>query len=260
MDRRSALVTAAVALVAVAGAVGLGLAACDSLPAVFECRAPADCVDGQSAGTCEPTGYCSFPDAACTESGRRYGTYAGDGLGGTCVGAVTDGGVGDGGVGDGGLYNFLPNPGCENGLYGWSEFQSALSITSTARSGYSSCQACLESGYTEFTFDDDDQGMSAVYSPNAGQVYQASAWVRSSPGIAPGQQVTLTLREWEAEGSTSTNHSISDPVTLTETWQYLEVTHTMAADAYALDMYVGNHDARPGDCFLVDDLAVYLLP
>ena len=32
---------------------------------------------------CEPTGYCSFPDAAC-ESGQRYGDYAG-GLAGQCV-------------------------------------------------------------------------------------------------------------------------------------------------------------------------------
>jgi hypothetical protein len=38
------------------------------------------------AGTCEPTGGCSFPDDSCG-SGRRYGAHAPDGLAGTCASA-----------------------------------------------------------------------------------------------------------------------------------------------------------------------------
>ena len=247
-------------LAVVAALAGFG---CDALKTEFTCTGKANaCVDGTRQGTCEPTGFCSFPDPSCTGSGQRYGAYAGRGLGGTCVGGAGDGGVDDGGA-DGGLTNLLLNPGCENGLDGWSDFQANLSVSPVAHGGSHSCQACMVQGqgYTEFTFDDDDQGMSVVYSPRAGQVYQASAWVRSSPGVAAGQVVNITLREWDGpDQPSSTRRTISDDLLLTDVWQYLEVTHTIATDAYALDVFIGNHTAREGDCFLADDLAVYLLP
>ena len=39
-------------------------------------------------GTCEPNGFCSFPDTDCP-SGSRYGEHAGAGLANTCVEPVT---------------------------------------------------------------------------------------------------------------------------------------------------------------------------
>jgi alpha-tubulin suppressor-like RCC1 family protein len=51
------------------------------------CEADADCVLPAVAGSCEATGYCSYPDTAC-ESGQRYSPGAGDGLGGACVGST----------------------------------------------------------------------------------------------------------------------------------------------------------------------------
>jgi hypothetical protein len=50
----------------------------------FTCADDASCVEGAVHGTCEATGYCSFPDAECS-SGRRYGKHAAPGLAGTCV-------------------------------------------------------------------------------------------------------------------------------------------------------------------------------
>ncbi len=47
----------------------------------FACLEDAACGNG---GSCEVTGFCSFPDSQCL-SGRRYGEFAGDGLGGACV-------------------------------------------------------------------------------------------------------------------------------------------------------------------------------
>src|SRR5262245_29398688 len=67
-------------LAAWASAVGL---AC-GLQAAFACESAADCIDGGVAGTCESTGFCSFPDDAC-DSGQRYGKHAGGGLGDSCV-------------------------------------------------------------------------------------------------------------------------------------------------------------------------------
>lgn len=49
----------------------------------FPCAQDSDCA-GATAGACEASGWCSFPDDAC-DSGRRYGRWAGRGLGDACV-------------------------------------------------------------------------------------------------------------------------------------------------------------------------------
>ncbi len=74
-----------------------GLGACKGAPA-FVCESSTECNPG---GTCEGTGFCSFPDDGCSSS-RRYSGYAGDGLSNTCVGE--GGGFPDGRdpTGDGG--------------------------------------------------------------------------------------------------------------------------------------------------------------
>lgn len=72
-------------------ALAAGMAGCGT-PA-FHCLDASDCVDG----TCEPNGFCSFPDTDCP-SGSRYGEHAGAGLANTCVepqAADTDPVVGD---------------------------------------------------------------------------------------------------------------------------------------------------------------------
>lgn len=57
-------------------ALGLGCS-----PSVYQCAQDTQC---GSAGFCEASGFCSFVDAGCP-SGRRYGTFAGDQLGESCV-------------------------------------------------------------------------------------------------------------------------------------------------------------------------------
>ena len=57
--------------------VGL-LCACNTTG--FVCEQSDQCGDS---GTCEPIGYCSFPDDGC-ESGRRYGEHGGR-FAGVCV-------------------------------------------------------------------------------------------------------------------------------------------------------------------------------
>jgi alpha-tubulin suppressor-like RCC1 family protein len=72
----------------------LSIAACTPIERTFRCHAASQC----SSGTCETTGWCSFPDASCSDTGRRYAKLVGDGLANQCVaGADLDGGV-DGGV------------------------------------------------------------------------------------------------------------------------------------------------------------------
>lgn len=57
--------------------LGLGCASADT----FVCSLPHQCGPG---GTCESSGYCSFPDPDCS-SGQRYGDHASAELAGTCV-------------------------------------------------------------------------------------------------------------------------------------------------------------------------------
>lgn len=64
-------------------AVVLALAGCQRVEA-FVCAGDGECVDGSRAGTCEASGFCSFPDDGCA-SNQRYGEWAGDGLAGACV-------------------------------------------------------------------------------------------------------------------------------------------------------------------------------
>lgn len=63
----------------------IGAAACTrTLPSSFACTVSSQCVSGGVAGTCEPSGACSFPDDSCA-SGRRYGDLGPAGVAGTCV-------------------------------------------------------------------------------------------------------------------------------------------------------------------------------
>jgi alpha-tubulin suppressor-like RCC1 family protein len=61
-----------------------GLVGCGAFDVPFACNADDQCVGTHSAGTCEPTRSCSFPDSACP-SRRRYADLAPDELRNQCV-------------------------------------------------------------------------------------------------------------------------------------------------------------------------------
>jgi hypothetical protein len=62
--------------------LALALAGC-RVPATFQCESSDQCTREGPTGTCEPNGFCSFPDSQCM-SGRSYDASAGV-LAGTCV-------------------------------------------------------------------------------------------------------------------------------------------------------------------------------
>ncbi len=64
-------------------AIAIG-GACGARTGAFLCFSDEECRLGGDQGTCEPIGYCSFVDDGC-ETGKRYGEFAGDSLGGRCV-------------------------------------------------------------------------------------------------------------------------------------------------------------------------------
>ena len=67
--------------------VALALVGCSPFGGgAFHCETSDQC----TGGTCEPEGFCSFPDTSCP-SGRRFGELGGP-LAGTCVGATSSDG------------------------------------------------------------------------------------------------------------------------------------------------------------------------
>jgi len=78
---------------AFASVVVVGSAGCNSAPDAYACTSSATCTINGMAGTCEPSGFCSFPDPSCGE-GRRYGEFSGP-HSNQCVGQLDDAGVAD---------------------------------------------------------------------------------------------------------------------------------------------------------------------
>lgn len=71
------------------------LAACDGDTVTgTTCSTDASCNLFNVQGTCETTGFCSYPDPSCTD-GRRYSPGAGDDLANTCLGGELPCGVRD---------------------------------------------------------------------------------------------------------------------------------------------------------------------
>lgn len=70
------------------GALGVLAAlatACSLDDVAFRCDHDSQCVKSGTTGICEPSGYCSFSDSSCTDTGRRYGDQSPKDLSGECV-------------------------------------------------------------------------------------------------------------------------------------------------------------------------------
>lgn len=75
----------AVGLVALLGASSLA-GACDLGPVPFHCERSEQCQLSELQGTCEPNGFCSFPeDSAVCITGKKYGEHASEELSDVCV-------------------------------------------------------------------------------------------------------------------------------------------------------------------------------
>jgi hypothetical protein len=147
--------------------------------------------------------------------------------------------------------NLIMNPGCETDTSGWGGYHSTITQAPLPRSGSFSCMVCLNANFTNYTIDDNPNTVSM---PLAGQLYVASAWVKSGPSNVNTMSISLTLREHTTQGVIGPQTQ-GQPVTLTDQWQQVTSAHMLAADAFDLDIYIGGN-GTPGDCFLVDD--VYL--
>jgi hypothetical protein len=150
----------------------------------------------------------------------------------------------------------IVNPGCEDGTTNWIGYSGSLTTSTTARSGSFACQVCCTGGGTYCTLDD---VINAIPSPIAGVTYDAEAWVRAVPGGTSPRTASVMLREWI--GATNGAKTDGPTITLSETsWSQVSVTHTVAGSADdSLDIFV-IQDGTNGDCFLIDDVAMWQAP
>src|SRR5262249_26656376 len=117
--------------------------------------------------------------------------------------------------------NLIMNPGCETGTTGWSGWHSAITQAPLPRSGNFSCMVCLNQNFTNYTIDDDPNTVSM---PLSGQLYVASAWVKSGPTNIGTRSVALTLREHTTQGVIGPETQ-GQPVMLTNQWQQVTSAH-----------------------------------
>jgi len=150
--------------------------------------------------------------------------------------------------------NLVANGDFETGLWGWLGYNATLAQSQTAHGGSYSCQICRSVGTGGYDLDDDRY---SVNYPRQGETYSAQAWVRLPVGapVAPNAIAYLFLRQWPSDGVPGPL-SFGPPTYLDQNWRLVTVQHTMTADAFGLDLFLGGDEVAPVDCFLADDIAL----
>ncbi|MEM6292278.1 MAG: LamG domain-containing protein [Myxococcota bacterium] len=207
---------------------------------VFACTESSQCESVGVAGTCEPSGFCSFPDPEC-DSGRRYGGLAGP-LSNTCVSADDDDTVGATSTSAATDTSFsggttLPELTTTTGSSGGGETDALTSgtvtgatTTSTAEDGSSSSGAVVPEfglvGWWRFNdppgdgvLDASGKGLDAVCVDACPELDKADGYYRFSgaemlriPGDAFGAGI-FTVSVWTRPNATTTE---LDPVVFTK--------------------------------------------
>jgi parallel beta-helix repeat protein len=150
--------------------------------------------------------------------------------------------------------NLVGNPGFETNTAGWNTSGSGSTVTLTRVSGGHSggwAAALTNTGTVSGTCALNDSP-NWVTTTQAG-TYSGMLWVRAD---TPGAPLTVRFREYQ--GSTLVG-SKTATVTLTTTWQQIQVTYTpLAPGVSTLDFnaYIPAAYAPPGSCFYADDAAI----
>jgi hypothetical protein len=135
----------------------------------------------------------------------------------------------------------------------WMGFQGTLDRTSEAHSGTGACKVCGSPGAAVYTIDGFE-----VAGPKIGETYVASAWVRAAPGSPSAGRFVLHIRL--RRGGVLADGAKPADVSLTSTWQRVEVKLELSDTPDALNVYGAANDAAAGSCFLIDDIALVRVP
>jgi hypothetical protein len=160
-----------------------------------------------------------------------------------------------------GPVNLIPNGDFEQGcgLAPWGPYDATVTDSNIARSGTHACLVCAAGAVSFYTLDE-PVGSGFVQDPLLGQTYFATAWVRTPPGTPSGQTSYIDERVRDASGNGVGFGQSTPAVTLSDsTWQPLSVSYTVNVSNGAwLNVYIEADNAVAGDCFLLDDVSLYL--
>ncbi len=150
----------------------------------------------------------------------------------------------------------------ETGLAGWSSFHGLLERVSPGRTDNFSARTTWVdpgAGAKDRNVLTIDNYPGNAPSPMVGDVYTATAWVRTDvTSTALGKVVFLALREHNREQlnptATDTHIVYSRGITLTTNWQQAMVTKTIVLTGMTnVDVYVQLNNAATGNSFYADD-------
>src|SRR5262249_33257842 len=129
-----------------------------------------------------------------------------------------------------------------------------LAQSQTAHGGSYSCQICRSVGTGGY--DPDDDRYSGHY-PRPGETHSPQARGRPPVGAPapPPARAPPFLRPRPSDGVPGPL-SFGPPTYLDQNWRLVTVQHTMTADAFGLDLFLGGDEVAPVDCFLADDIAL----
>jgi PKD repeat protein len=149
--------------------------------------------------------------------------------------------------------NLVGNPGFETSLSGWNTSGSIAGVTlSRVAGGHGGdWSAKLVNGATTAgtcTLNDAPDWAK----PTVAGKYAASIWVRAD---TPGATLKVRLVEWS--GTTNMGSAVAT-VTLSTSWQSVNLNYTTIAPGSSLDFNAYVLGAPPGTCFYADDVSIYL--
>ena len=133
----------------------------------------------------------------------------------------------------------------------WGKYQATLTPDDDGHTG-GGCRVCGDNG-TRSVFSID--GDTTVRDLAVGDVVYGEIWARAAPN-AGGISVFAALRsQTETSGKIEVTEGPQQTLA-TDTWTKLTVTFQATKPAARMDMYVYTDNAKPNQCFVVDDARV----
>ena len=146
----------------------------------------------------------------------------------------------------------LASDGFEQGCGVWVAQNGAIQTATAFHGGSNACMACKDSNGSYFTI---DHGSNAFAPVEAGRTYTSTVWVRVAPQTTNASLTAVSvLRTNDTSGYPQQGPFVTAPVD--QTWQRIATTITVDA-GLSLTGYVGLENYATGDCFIIDDYALF---
>ncbi len=141
----------------------------------------------------------------------------------------------------------------EQGCGDWVAQNGTFEPTTAMHGGKNACMACKSNGGSYFTI---DHGGNTFAPIQVGRTYTGTVWARVAPQTTNTNLFTVNvLRTVDSVGGFAEQGPYVG-VPIDQNWQLLSTTMTVDAGV-TISGYVGLDNYNDGDCFIIDDYALY---